>query len=275
MRYPLNRLSLLAAIPVLLGQSGRLEFQPVPALRIQERLAAVPDKLAERRAMIESLFQQSGCEGDRVTTLKVPHSAEPDVICTLSGEDSNAGVIVVGAHYDHVPTGRGAVDDWSGAALLQSLYETLKSRPPRHRFAFVAFAGEEQGMHGSGEYVHRLSKPERAEIRAMINLECLGTTPPKVWASRADKRLLAAYVTAAQALGIQAAGSNVDNVGDDDSRPFLEAKVPVLTIHSITQETFGILHSARDQVQAIHPDDYYLAYRLSAALLAYLDAQRP
>lgn len=128
-------------------------------------------------------------------------------------------------------------------------------------------------MYGSSEYVRRLSKPERADIRAMINLECLGTNPPKVWASRADKRLIAAYVVVARALGIQAAGSNVDNVGDDDSRPFLEAKVPVLTIHSITQETFGVLHSARDQVGAINTDDYYLAYRMAATLLAYLDTQ--
>jgi hypothetical protein len=105
----------------------------------------------------------------------------------------------------------------------------------------------------------------------MINLECLGLTPPKVWASRADKRLLSAYAGVARSLDIEAVGLNVENVGDDDSHPFLSAKIPVLTIHSTTQETLPILHSKRDQLDAIRPDDYYAAYRLAAAYLAFLD----
>ena len=60
-------------------------------------------------------------------------------------------------------------------------------------------------------------------------------------------------------------------MGDDDSHPFLSAKIPVLTIHSLTQQTFGILHTGRDQLSAIHPDDYYAAYRLAATYLAFLD----
>jgi hypothetical protein len=63
----------------------------------------------------------------------------------------------------------------------------------------------------------------------------------------------------------------VDRVGDDDSHPFLNAKIPVITIHSITQDTFSILHTPRDNLKAIHQDEYYAAYRLAAALLAYLD----
>jgi len=136
---------------------------------------------------------------------------------------------------------------------------------------FIAFAREEDGLFGSTEYVKKLAKPARAEIRAMINLECLGLTPPKVWSSRADKRLLSAYILVARALGVEAAGSNVDSVGDDDSHPFLDAKIPVLTMHSITTENFRILHSARDQVQAINPEDYYTAYRVAATYLAYID----
>ena len=45
----------------------------------------------------------------------------------------------------------------------------------------------------------------------------------------------------------------------------------MITIHSITQETYPILHSGRDSVKAIHPDDYYTAYRVIALYLAYLD----
>jgi Iap family predicted aminopeptidase len=64
---------------------------------------------------------------------------------------------------------------------------------------------------------------------------------------------------------------NVDRAGDDDSHSFLNAGVPVLTIHSLTSETLRIIHSQRDKLSEIHADDYYTTYRMAAAYLAYLD----
>lgn len=240
---------------------------------IQERLERVTRKLPERRDTLESLFQEAGCPGDAMSRQPIPHYKGPNVICTLAAAQSpDAGVIVVGGHYDFVDAGLGVVDDWSGAALLPSLYQSLRKQPRRHRFVFIGFAGEEVGLLGSREYVKRLSKADVGAIRAMVNLECLGTSPPKVWAHRADQRLLSAYVGVAKALNVEAAGSNVENLGDDDSHPFLDAKVPVITIHSVTQETYPVLHSKRDNLKAIKPGDYFTAYRVIALYLGYLDS---
>ncbi|HVV44189.1 MAG TPA: hypothetical protein VHC72_03265 [Bryobacteraceae bacterium] len=41
------------------------------------------------------------------------------------------------------------MDDWSGTALLPSLYEALKLKSRHHTFLFIAFAGEEDGLIGS------------------------------------------------------------------------------------------------------------------------------
>ena len=256
---------------LLSAQSTRLQVALVAAPLIQERLALVPGAAAERRAQLEAMFRAVGCQGELLTTLAVPHAKQPDVICRLPGDNPSAGVIVVGAHHDHVAIGRGAVDDWSGAALLPSLYQALKVEPRNHDFVFVGFAAEEVGLYGSREYVRRIFKGEHVNIQAMINLECLGLSPPAVWASRADPRLLKAYGEVAKSLGMAVQWTNVDNLGDDDSHPFLNAKIPVMTIHSLTAETAPILHSTRDQVGAIRPDDYYAAYRVAATYLAYLD----
>jgi hypothetical protein len=106
----------------------------------------------------------------------------------------------------------------------------------------------------------------------MINLECLGVGPPEVWVRRADPRLRDAYAVVASILHVPTLGMNVDRVGDDDSHSFLNAGVPVLTIHSLTPETLHVIHHASDKVSAIHPEDYYTSYRLAAAYLAYLDS---
>jgi hypothetical protein len=64
---------------------------------------------------------------------------------------------------------------------------------------------------------------------------------------------------------------NVHKVGRSDSDSFQDLKVPAICIHSVTTETFPILHTARDQMSAMHFDDYYNTYLLLRAYLAYLD----
>jgi Iap family predicted aminopeptidase len=249
---------------LLAGEPVRLES--VKPEVIQERLEAVQRDNHARRKTIEALFTNAGC--DSLTVQPVSRSKEPNVVCTLGGGEST---IVVGAHFDAGHAGMGAVDDWSGAALLPSLYQSLARHPRRHRFVFVAFAAEEEGLIGSRGYVKKLDKKGRAAIDAMVNLECLGVAAPSIWASRADKRLASAYIDVAKYLGQEPAGSNVEAVGDDDSHPFLEAKIPVITFHSLTNQTWKILHSPRDTLQAIDPKQYYDAYRLVSLYLAYID----
>jgi hypothetical protein len=42
-------------------------------------------------------------------------------------------------------------------------------------------------------------------------------------------------------------------------------------LHSITQETLAVLHTANDDWKSVKLDDYYNSYRLTAAYLAYID----
>jgi hypothetical protein len=258
-------------LPAACAQSDavKIEIYSLAPSVIQSRLESVTQKMIGRRARLESLFREVGCDADYLTEKPIPHLKDPNLVCVLPGTAST--MIVVGGHYDLADRGMGVVDDWSGAVMLPSLYQSLKSHARRDTFVFIAFAGEEGGLLGSHAYVKQLSAEERKLIHAMVNLECLGTSPPKVWASRADKRLLALYAHLAPSIGIKAEASNVERIGDDDSHPFLDAKIPVITFHSITQETFPILHTAADNLKAIHADDYYDSYRLTARYLALLD----
>ncbi|MGH9651127.1 MAG: hypothetical protein ACRD3I_11740, partial [Terriglobales bacterium] len=99
----------------------------------------------------------------------------------------------------------------------------------------------------------------------------LGLSSTKVWLSHADKGLAAALNNVAHSMKLPLAGVNVEQVGSSDSESFAKRSIPSLTIHSVTQETFPILHSSQDTLAAIHLDDYYATYRLVAAYLSYLD----
>lgn len=247
--------------------AGQLELKLISRSVVENRLRAGEVPAGERQNLIAKLFQESGC----------PVSQQPidrrfsNVICKLPGETS--ATIVIGAHFDFVDRGKGIVDDWSGVSLLASLYQTLKGERRRHTYEFVAFAGEERGLIGSSRYVKELTTEQRAAIKAFINLECLGLTPPKVWVHRSTPMLVDLLAEIANGAHIPLQGVDVDQVGDDDTHPFVRKNIPVASIHSVTQETLRVLHSNRDNIDAIHPEDYYDAYRLVAFYLAYLDGK--
>jgi Zn-dependent M28 family amino/carboxypeptidase len=167
--------------------------------------------------------------------------------------------------------GKGVIDNWSGASLLPSLLESINKIPRRHRFVFVTFTNEEEGMVGSKAYVQSLSKEKLRQISAMINIDSLAAGPTKIELDRADKRLATALDVIARALHLPLGVVNVHKVGRSDSDSFQDAGVPTLLIHSITQETFPILHSIGDRMDAVRMDDYYDSYKLLSAYLAYLD----
>jgi hypothetical protein len=247
----------------------QISVRAVNRYLIEQRLEKVKVKPADRRATLESEFRDAGC--DRITSLDVPRSRLPNLICSLPSE--GARTILVGAHFDLAEIGTGAVDDWSGASLLPSLYQSLAGQPRRHRFVFVGFAAEERGLWGSKAYVKAMTEEERAGVSAMVNIDCVGMAPTTIWGNRSDPALTTAYVKVAQSLGLPPASMNVDRVGDDDSHPFFNAKIPVASFHSLTQENFRILHSTRDTLKAIDRQQYYEAYRLLSTYLAYLDVR--
>jgi len=107
----------------------------------------------------------------------------------------------------------------------------------------------------------------------MVNMDTLGLAHAEVWASHSDKRLLGALVYIAKQLNVPVTAVNVDQVGSSDAEQFSERKIPRITIHSLTQETWDarILHTSKDRISAMRLDDYYQTYRLLAAYVAFLD----
>jgi len=252
---------------VILALFAAIQIGTLPRPEIERRLRAFEDTNFKRELKLQSMFEEAGCTGDNLTEQRVKHAQAPNVICTLAGSTSSE--IVVGAHFDFVDRGKGVVDNWSGCSLLPSLFQSLKETPRRHTFVFIGFTNEEEGLVGSTFYVHELSKEGRRNISAMVNLDSLGLSPTKM--DLGDKKLAKALTAVAGDLKLPLSMMNVRNLGRSDSDSFQDRGVPSITIHSVTSDTWPILHSPRDQLSAIKLDDYYDTYLLIRAYLAYLD----
>lgn len=108
--------------------------------------------------------------------------AQYNLIATLPDQGRSARKagqkpIIIGAHYDTVPSSPGADDNASGIAIMLEVAHLCgQNRLPIHNpIQFIAFGMEEEGCIGSCRHATRLKK-KGAEITTMISLECVGYT---------------------------------------------------------------------------------------------------
>lgn len=263
-----------AAIAILLcsitpSAGVQVHVRAVDRQTVEERIKAYRGNDSKREATLKGFFESAGCKGDQLSEQPVKGLRQPNLLCVLQGDSDS--VILVGAHYDHVDSGEGVVDNWTGASLLPSLYQALNVGQRRYTIIFAAFAGEERGLVGSRFYVKTLAPDKLKKIRAMICIDTLGLGPTKVWVSRSDQELTDAFGILAHTLKLPVARVDVERVGMSDEEPFIAQKVPCLVIHSVTQNTLRILHTSDDNYKALQFEDYYTSYRLLSGYLNYLD----
>jgi hypothetical protein len=261
---------IVIALLFILPACADLKYVLVSREIVMQRLQDAPMKNSDRVTELEKMFREAGCNP---TEEPVKGLHQPNVLCVLPG--SSDSMIVVGGHLDHVEEGTGVIDDWSGASMLPSLYQSLASHPRTHTFLFIGFAGEEDGLVGSDFYTKNLKLEQRKQIAAMVNLECLGIGKTELWTSHSEPILIRMLVALAQSMKIPLGGINVEQVGTTDSESFARYHIPRITITAITQNTLQLLHTRKDNIAAINPELYYESYRLIAPYLVLLDQQLP
>jgi len=115
---------------------------------------------------------------------RIPRATEiVNVVATLPGTDpANAGrIYVVSGHYDSrnsdndnvTDPAPGANDDASGTAVSLECARVLSQHKFPATIVFIAFAGEEQGLHGSAHYAEA-AKSAKMDIEAVLNNDIVG-----------------------------------------------------------------------------------------------------
>ena len=252
------------------SESSKFHFTPAPENVVWSRLERFQGKNAVREQTLRSMFLEAGCKSENLTETAVKHTPAPNVACTVPGE-SGGRVIVIGAHFDYIDRGKGVVDNWSGASMLPSLLQTIVTDPRRHTYVFIGFTYEEQGLVGSEDYVKHLSEEQQSRIAAMVNIDTVGLAPTEVWLTHAAPQLSTPLAFIAKAMNLPLYQMNVEGAASSDSESFRKRNIPAMTIHSVTQKNFSILHTAKDNIDQINRKDYLETYRLVAGYLVYLD----
>lgn len=106
----------------------------------------------------------------------IPAESRTDynVIATLPGKKKN-NIVMTGAHLDSVIEGPGINDNGSGSAALLETALLMANSNPENTLRFAWWAGEEQGLVGSADYVAGLSPEERDRIALYMNYDMVGS----------------------------------------------------------------------------------------------------
>jgi hypothetical protein len=109
-----------------------------------------------------------------VKVLPAETRSDFNVIAELPGKNTN-NVVMAGAHLDSVIEGPGINDNGSGSAALLETALNMANLNPENTLRFAWWAGEEQGLVGSADYVNGLSAAEKDRIALYMNYDMVGS----------------------------------------------------------------------------------------------------
>ena len=227
--------------------------------------ANVPCEDGERLAAVRGLFEQVGAPADAITLDR--HDGVDNLVVVKPGK--TAEKIVIGAHYDKVADGCGAVDNWTGLVAMTALYQTLRDIPLDKTVVFAAFGKEEKGLVGSRAMVRAIPEDQLPQYCAMINIDSLGLGPPQVADNMSSKAMGGFAGALAREMEIPFAHASIGRANSDSSS-FVARKIPAVTLHGLNNQWQRVLHSGNDQVAKVNPVSVYLGYRLALAMAVRL-----
>jgi Peptidase family M28/PDZ domain/PA domain len=237
---------------------------------LEKMIASQGKKLDEiEKAIDKDLKPMSlalaGCSLDGTVTINRDAIHAKNVVGVLPGSGPFADeTIVIGAHYDHLGTSSqgslggaaaagkvhfGADDNASGTTGLLELarrFGEMKNRYGR-RIVFVAFSGEEMGLHGSKHYAdHPITPIEKTVF--MLNMDMIGRAATVEEMGKKKLRVIASGVGSSDNFAklVDAVNAKVDfklmktepGTGPSDHQSFYLKKVPVLFIHTGTHKDY-------------------------------------
>ncbi len=216
----------------------------------------------------------------RFQDIVVHGSPSRNVIADKEGSVAGArGVVLVTAHLDSINTqggpaapAPGADDNGSGSAGLLEMTRVFRDHRGEHDLRFILFGGEEEGLFGSKRYVANLPAAERARMRAVVNMDMIGTlnAPTRsvlLEGAPVSRRVIDGLSAAAMTYTQLAVETSLHPFASDHV-PFIIAGMPaVLTIEG-ADGTNGNVHSGADTIDHVNYDFALEILRMNVAFVA-------
>lgn len=172
---------------------------------------------------------------------------------------------VSGGHFDSVPVTTGADDNASGTAAVIELARVAAANKLPGANCFVLFGAEEFGLFGSAAFVEGLADSEVNGMRAMLNLDVVGTEAGLTLIGDDDMIELARVE--AQEAGIEATAGEVPAGSGSDHFSFEQAGIPVVFFY----RDDPLIHTQQDAIDRILAESLEETIRVAYGVLQALN----
>lgn len=189
--------------------------------------------------------------------------ASPNVVGMIRGTDPDAGYLMVGAHYDHLPPRRrgedtiynGADDNASGVAGMLAVARSLV--PLKHSMrasvVFIAFTGEEAGLKGSRHFTANSPVPLDS-VRGLFNMDMISRGEEDlifIDGAKQSPNLIKALKKANQEVGLRLkVDTHPDWLRRSDQWPFLSKNVEAVLFSVEDHEDYHEVSDHADRILA-------------------------
>jgi len=226
----------------------------------------VPCKNEERQTAVKALFEKMGVRASEIIVEKFKGVENVVVLKKGASEEK----IVIGAHYDKVDLGCGAIDNWTGIVSIAHVYRAFRDVSPNKTLVFVAFGREEEGLIGSDAMARAITKDAKNQYCAMINLDSLGMGYPQVTDENSSFKMGQLAETLAEKMKIPFSHSSFVGA-NSDAHSFKSRGIPTMDIHGLTSRWRSYLHSSSDNLSNVRIESVYLGYRFALAAVITID----
>lgn len=158
-----------------------------------------------------------------------------NVIAHLKGVTQPS--VLLGGHYDSVLGSPGANDNASGTAVVLEIARNLAGTSLARQAWFVAFDGEEDGLHGSRAFVRAAEPQFLSGLKGMLNFDMVGVNDTLRVGGTSSLTALAHTADRSISTLLGAAGGS-------DHASFAAASVPVLFFYRGQEPNY---HSPNDK----------------------------
>jgi Zn-dependent M28 family amino/carboxypeptidase len=235
---------------------------------IKENLQLVPCKNEDRLEAVKKLFQTFGTDDSDITVEKSKDLQ--NLVVTKKGKSGET--IIIGAHYDKVKDGCGAIDNWTGIVIIANLYRTLKNVSTDKTLLFVAFDREESGLVGSEAMAKSIAKDKRANFCAMVNLDSFGFGYPQILDNTSSPKLSDLAKELMKELKLPFQHASLAGSADADSTSFIKKDIPAITFHGLSNDWRKFLHSSNDKLENVNTSSVFVGYQFALRYLVKVDS---
>ncbi len=189
-----------------------------------------------------------------------------NIVTDIKGKGKDEALTLLVGHYDSVARSHGAGDNAGGTVCLLKAAEYFVKHQPERDLRIICFSGEEMGLLGSFDYVHKHEEELARRCRLVINVDLAGDPIGRNALMVLGTKELMGYAGGV----LREKGLPFDeqlSIYSSDCMPFSQLEIPALNVARLGGKALYFIHTEDDKAKYVSQKGLEAPYKATVTLL--------